>query len=119
MIILSKFRIAIALVALGSSATAFVACSSDSPADSGPTAQHDSGTPSSPDASTTDSGASTPDDSGLPPIDASLPDVGNCTSDASTCNSCYTPQQDPVNGCSPASVNCVKFDGTRVPANAP
>jgi hypothetical protein len=108
----------IAFVALlGAAATSgIVACSSDTPADSGPTAQRDSGTPNQPDTST----PVTPgDDSGLPPIDAALPDAGDCKSDAATCNSCFTPQQDPVNGCSPATVNCIPFDGTRVPANAP
>jgi len=110
--------LAFAALLAAAATSGIVACSSDSPADSGPTAQKDSGTPNQPDTSTP-----TPPppggDSGLPPIDAALPDAGDCKSDAATCNSCYTPQQDPVNGCSPVTVNCIPFDGTRVPANAP
>jgi hypothetical protein len=59
-----------------------------------------------------------PTDAGL--LDTNLPDVGSCVSDAATCNSCYTPAQDPLNGCSPWSVNCIPFDNaTRVPSGAP
>ena len=54
-----------------------------------------------------------------PIVDVGLPDVGACKSDATTCNSCYTPAQNPLNGCSPATVNCIPFDNTRVPAGAP
>ena len=83
----------------------FAACSSDPAADNPkPTSRQDSGSPDSP-VVLTDGGG--------------LPDVGSCKSDASTCNSCYTPAQDPVNGCSPASANCIKFDNTRVPASVP
>ena len=105
------------LLAAGATA-GLVACSSDSPADTGPTAQKDSGTPNQPDTSVPP-GPTPGTDGGEPPIDAALPDAGNCKSDASTCNSCYTPQVDPVNGCSPATVNCIPFDSKRVPANAP
>lgn len=103
---------AAALFALGTTA-GLVACSSDSPADSGPGPRKDGGTPNQPDTSVPGT------DSGEPPIDGALPDAGDCKTDSSACNSCYTPQQDPVNGCSPATVNCIKFDSQRVPANAP
>jgi hypothetical protein len=91
----------------------FAACSSDdaNPApvtphgDGGPTNKPDGSLPGDKDAGPGDN------DSG-PAIDANLPDVGNCTSDASVCNSCYTPQQDPVNGCSPAAANCIPFTKT-------
>jgi hypothetical protein len=109
----------VAALLAAAATSGIVACSSDSPADSGPTAQKDSGTPNQPDTSSTTPPPPPSDDSGLPPIDAALPDAGDCKTDASTCNSCYTPQQDPVNGCSPATVNCIPFDSKRVPANAP
>lgn len=108
--------LAAALLLAAGTTSGLVACSSDTAADKGPTAQKDSGTPNQPDTSTTPPNGS---DSGEPPIDAALPDAGDCKTDASTCNSCYTPQQDPVNGCSPVTVNCIPFDSKRVPANAP
>jgi hypothetical protein len=77
----------------------------------------DSTSPTQDAGSVGDADAATPQDGGL--IDGSLPDVGACTSDAATCNSCYTPAQNPLNGCSPASVNCIPFDNTRVPTGAP
>jgi hypothetical protein len=109
------------VLALGlASVSALAACSSDDSSNPTPTPAHDSGTPI--DSSlppTPDSGggvdAGPGEDTG-PGIDAALPDAGSCVSDASTCNSCYTPVVDPVNGCSPAAANCVKFDNTRVPA---
>jgi hypothetical protein len=98
---------------------AFVACSSTNAANPGPTT-FDSGTPNNPDTGTPnqDSGPPGNQDSG-PPIDGNLPDVGNCASDSAVCNSCYTPAQNPLNGCSPAAVNCIPFDNTRVPDGAP
>jgi len=50
--------------------------------------------------------------------DAPSFDTGSCVSDASACNSCYSAVQaaaDPYNACSPYTVNCTKFDNTRVP----
>jgi hypothetical protein len=54
------------------------------------------------------------------PIDAPSLDTGSCKSDAGTCNSCYTAAQaaaDPYNACSQYTVNCIKFDATRVPSH--
>lgn len=93
------------------------ACSSDSGSNTKPSVHPDNGVANEPDA--TAPAPVTTDDSGLAPIDASLPDVGNCTSDSGNCNSCYTVAQDPVNGCSSAAANCIKFDDKRVPANVP
>ena len=114
----TRLMIAAAGISLG--AAAVVACSDDK-TEPTPTTPHDSGTSNQVDSATppnNDSGPIGNNDSGEP-IDSALPDVGACATDAGSCNSCYTPQQDPVNGCSPATVNCVKFDNTRVPANAP
>jgi hypothetical protein len=131
-------RLGLAAVAVGlaSAMTVFVACSSDDNANPGPVTPFDSGPTADtyvppvdapvgpqPEASTADGGPSTSDgstpDANQIVIDANLPDVGNCVSDAATCNSCYTPAQNPLNGCSPYSVNCIPFDNTRVPSGAP
>ncbi len=132
-----SIRLGVLTLALAAFGAALAACSSDSANPSpGPTVfdsgadrsvskQPDTGTPHvdggtkpSPDGT-----VGTPDaPSGkdvVVQIEASLPDVGSCTSDASTCNSCFTIQQDPLNACSPATVNCIPFDNTRVPAGAP
>lgn len=114
------FQIASLTALVGIALSAVVAaCSSDSTGDNTkPTVHQDSGTPNQPDTSVMPIPPAS-DGGGVDPIDAALPDVGACKSDASTCNSCYTPVQDPVNGCSPAAANCIKFDNTRVPANVP
>lgn len=106
--ILASLAIAVAL----SAGATLAACSSDDSSNPSPVV-HDGGTTNTPDTSVTpgvDSGPSS-DDAG-PGVDANLPDVGACKSDASTCNSCFTPQQDPVNGCSPAAVGCIPFTKT-------
>jgi hypothetical protein len=112
-----KLSLVLGAIALATG-LALAACSSnDNGGNPGPTA-HDAGTTNQPDTSvppTTDGGSQ--EDTG-PGIDASLPDVGACQSDSSTCNSCYAPKDDPVNGCSPYTVNCIKFDNTRVPAGS-
>jgi hypothetical protein len=135
---LSISRRFIVLMPLLLASLAPAACSSDN-ANPGPTVfdsgadvarskQPDSTAPDAP--GKVDTGATqTPDgtappshDAGvdaLPFIEAGLPDVGVCTSDAATCNSCYTPAQNPLNGCSAAAANCIPFDNTRVPVNAP
>jgi hypothetical protein len=117
-----SYRLAAIALGLSSASLVLVACSSDDSSnnqipvvDSGP--QPDSTVP------TTDSGpggdsSTPPTDSGSLP-DTNLPDVGNCASDAATCNSCYTVTVDPRNACSPYSVSCIPFDGTRVPTGAP
>ena len=103
-----------------------VACSSDdSNANPTPVVNPDSGAANQIDSYVPPTGD---DDGSITPtvvtrehlgIDANLPDVGACVSDAATCNSCYTVQQNPLNGCSPATVNCIPFDNTRVPVGAP
>jgi hypothetical protein len=113
-------RLALAVIAasIGTAATVFLACSSDN-SNPGPTV-NDSGIGNNPDTYVPPAG-----DGAVTPTpeasinDSALPDVGNCTSDASTCNSCYTPAQSPLTGCSPATVNCIPFDNTRVPSGAP
>ncbi len=109
----------LAFLAVGLAGAGLLACSSDdSSSNPTPTPRTDSGTPNTPDATVPgdkDSGPSTTDSG--PGIDAALPDAGGCTSDSSTCNSCFTPQQDPVNGCSPAAANCIPF--TKVVPTAP
>jgi hypothetical protein len=85
--------------------------------DSGGTPHVDSGTgPGSPDATMPTRDAA---HDAIVQIEATLPDVGACMPDAMACNSCYTPAQNPLNGCSPATVNCIPFDNTRVPSGAP
>lgn len=131
-IVLAPFPLAALLASL-----ALAACSSDS-ANPGPTV-FDSGADvghskqtdaTSSDGSkaetgvtkTRDGSAPPPHDGGvdaLPFIEAGLPDVGACVSDAANCNSCYTPAQNPLNGCSAAAANCMPFDNTRIPAGAP
>jgi len=111
-----------AAIAFGAaSALVIVACSSDDSSNANPTpGVHDSGTTNNPDGTVIPQGDSgQQSDDGGPGVDSNLPDVGPCTSDAAHCNSCYTPEQNPVNGCSPAAVNCIPFDNARVPANAP
>jgi hypothetical protein len=114
-------RLALAVLAcsLATATTVFLACSSDN-SNPGPITVFDSGPGNNPDVYVPPAGdgavTPTPEAS---VIDANLPDVGNCVSDASTCNSCYTPAQNPLNGCSPATVNCIPFDNTRVPSGAP
>jgi hypothetical protein len=84
----------------------------------GSTAHPDGGSKPSPDGTVGTPDAPTGMDV-IVQIEATLPDVGSCKSDASTCNSCFTVQQNPLNACSPATVACIPFDNTRVPAGAP
>ena len=110
--IFASLTIAVAL----SAGVTLAACSSDDSSNPSPVAR-DAGATNTPDTSITpgvDAGPSS-DDAG-PGVDAYLPDVGACKSDASTCNSCFTPQQDPVNGCSSAAVGCIPFTKTVPPA---
>jgi hypothetical protein len=125
-------RLALASV-LFAGAAVFTACSGDDSSNTNPAPTvHDSGVTTTPsDSSTTqpgtdsstnpgtDSSTNPGTDSGQQGIDAALPDAGSCKSDSGLCNSCFTPAQDPVNGCSSAVGNCHAFDNTRVPANAP
>jgi hypothetical protein len=78
----------------------------------GTTPMMDSGTPM-------DVKVITTTDTGVVIVDGQVPDVGTCKSDSSTCTSCYTPAQNPLNGCSPAAVNCLPFDNTRLRDGAP
>ena len=116
-------RLAVVAVGLVVATGAFLACSSDN-SNPGPVTVFDSGTQDAYVPPGTDANVP-PADGNVGPqpeaslLDTNLPDVGNCVSDASTCNSCYTPAQDPLNGCSPATVNCIPFDNTRVPSGAP
>jgi hypothetical protein len=132
-------RLAVLAAGLAVAAGAFLACSSDNSNpipvnvfDSGQNTQdanvqpgqdanvqpgQDANIQPGQDANVSQDGNVTPSDASL--LDTNLPDVGTCTSDASTCNSCYTPAQDPLNGCSPATVNCIPFDNSRVPSGAP
>ncbi len=127
-VILSSAVVALSIVVLAG-------CSSSS--NPAPATVFDSGNEASPQPEGGKPEASTKTDGGIPDappadvtvttdapadvlvIDGNLPDVGNCMSDAAACNSCYTPAQDPLNGCSPATVNCIPFDNTRVPTGAP
>jgi hypothetical protein len=132
-------RLAVVAFAVGVSAlaTIVVACSSDDSSNN-PTPVFDSSVPPgtdtgvspSPEASSSPETSVTPSDAGQPDtsvviLDSSLPDVGNCVSDAmvmydaAVCNSCYTVQNNPLNACSPFSVNCIPFDNGRVPSGAP
>jgi hypothetical protein len=132
-------RLAVAVLAVGVSAlaTIVVACSSDDSStgttppvfDSSVTGT-DTGVSATPDGSSPDTSV-IQSDSGLQPdtsvviLDSSLPDVGTCVSDAmvmydaQVCNSCYTPAANPLNGCSPYTVNCIPYDNSQVPASAP
>jgi hypothetical protein len=122
-----RLGLAALAVAVAAATTVVVACSSDDNSNPGPVTVYDGGVQTQADTSVPPTDSATgpqPDAStGLPDaqvvIDANLPDVGSCVSDASTCNSCYTPAQNPLYGCSPFSVNCLPVDNTRVPANAP
>jgi hypothetical protein len=110
-----------AVLGLAGATLTFVACSSDDSSNPGPVTVFDSGV-----SNQGDSSVVTNPDTGTvitqmeaSVLDSSLPDVGSCVPDAATCNSCYTPAQNPLNGCSPATVNCLPFDNTRVPVGAP
>jgi hypothetical protein len=131
-------RLAVVAVGVAVATVGFVACSNSDNGNPAPVNVFDSGTPAQDayvppgqdanvpgqdatvpgqDANVPAQDGNVPTDAGL--LDTNLPDVGNCVSDASTCNSCYTPEQDPLNGCSPWTVNCIPFDNTRVPSGAP
>ncbi len=124
----ARFAVAAALVGVTGAAIGVVACSSDDSNGNTPIIPFDSGV--APDVTTTipptgDSSTGPGADTSVPGIDSALPDAGSCVSDAAVmyeaqlCNSCYTPAQDPLNGCSPATVNCTPFDNSRVPSGAP
>jgi hypothetical protein len=133
----TSIRLGVLTLALTTLGAALAACSSNSANPSpGPTvfdsgadrsvAKQPDGSMSHPDGGSThspDGTVGTPDTSAgmdvVVQIEATLPDVGSCKSDASTCNSCFTVQQNPLNACSPATVDCIPFDNTRVPAGAP
>jgi hypothetical protein len=139
-----RYRLTAIGVGLVATALIAVACSGDDNGNPVITPVFDGGTPSDSTVPTGDSSTPTGDsstptgDSSPPPsdssssdsafvADASLPDVGACVSDAAptgfgdaqVCNSCYTPTQDPINGCSAYAVNCVPYDNSQLPDGAP
>jgi hypothetical protein len=117
------FRVStVGLILLAGAGGAVVACSSSTPGQVMP--PNDSGTPTDSggkhDSGKTKDGGVKPSDSGSEDVSDSgtgLPDVGSCVSDSSSCNSCYSfpataDAEVPLNACSSAVGNCVKFAGS-------
>ena len=132
----TRYRLTAIGLGLFSAAIIVAACSNSTTTPTGPT-EFDSGSTPDSGAPTQDSSSSSGDSSTPPPqdssapvdafiVDSNLPDVGPCVSDAAptfgdaqVCSSCYTPAQDPLNGCSPYTVNCVPYDNSQLPPGAP